>query len=74
MMKTTIFQLERLTCPSCIRQIEELLMNEEGVRFAKVLFHSNQVKINYMDTMTSEEKLAEKLEEDGYPILKNQLV
>lgn len=66
-MKTTIFQLERLTCPSCIHQIEQLLMRQEGVRFAKVLFHSNRVKVNYMDDLVTPEKLAVLLNRHDYP-------
>lgn len=67
-MKTIIFQLERLTCPSCIRTIEELLMDQEGVRFSKVLFHTNQVKINYMDDVITEEKLAAILKKHQFPV------
>lgn len=66
-MKTILFQLERLTCPSCIREIEEGLSSQEGVRFAKVLFHANQVKVNYDDTLISKEQLEKALELHGFP-------
>jgi len=66
-MKTILFQLERLTCPSCIREIEEGLLSQEGVRFAKVLFHSNRVKVNYDDALISNEQLKKVLELHGFP-------
>ena len=37
-MKTIRFQLETLTCPTCITKIEGALNKESGVEEAKVLF------------------------------------
>jgi len=68
-MKTVVFQLERLGCPSCIHEIEETLMEQEGVRFAKVLFHSNRVKVNYDDAVISKNLLVDLLTSAGHPSL-----
>ena len=68
-MKTIRFQLETLTCPSCINKIEGVLNKEVGVEDAKVLFNSSKVKVAYSDDKTSPEKLAGLIEKLGYPVL-----
>lgn len=35
-MKTVKFQMEALTCPSCIKKIEATLSKQDGVKEAKV--------------------------------------
>lgn len=72
-MKTVVFQLRRLTCPSCIHTIEKTIMNLEGVRYAKVLFHSNRVSVSFDETLVAEEQLAEILAETGFPSLALQV-
>lgn len=68
-MKTVKFQLEELTCPSCINKIEGVLKKEEGVEQAKVLFHSSKVKVAYHEGKTSAGKLAALIQQIGYPVL-----
>ncbi len=68
-LKTTRFQLETLTCPSCITRIEGVLNKEPGVEKAKVLFNSSKVKVEYDEEKVSSERLAELIEKVGYPIL-----
>lgn len=68
-MKTIKFQLEDLTCPSCINKIEGVLNKEEGVENAKVLFHSSKVKVSFSEDKTEPEKLATLIEKLGYPVL-----
>lgn len=46
-MKTIKIKLEELTCPSCITNIENLLLKETGIIKAQVLFNSSQVKATY---------------------------
>jgi len=67
--KTAKFQLETLTCPSCITRIEGVLNKEPGVEKAKVLFNSSKVKIQYDEETVSSDRLAELIEKVGYPIL-----
>ncbi len=67
--KTAKFQLETLTCPSCITRIEGVLNKEPGVEKAKVLFNSSKVKIQYDEEKVSSDRLAELIEKVGYPIL-----
>lgn len=68
-LKTVKFQLETLTCPSCIAKIEGVLNKESGVEKAKVLFNSSKVKIKYDEDEVSSERLGELIEKVGFPIL-----
>lgn len=68
-MTTIRFQLEVLTCPSCINKIESVLQKEQGVESAKVLFNSSKVRVNYNEELTNPEKLAALIEKLGYPII-----
>lgn len=68
-MKTKRFQLETLTCPSCITRIEGVLNKEPGVEKAKVLFNSSKVKVEYNEDQVSADRLTEVIEKVGYPVL-----
>lgn len=68
-MKTTRFQLETLTCPTCITKIEGVLSKEPGVKEAKVLFNSSKVKVAYNEDEVTSEKLGDLIEKVGYPVL-----
>ncbi|MGO3183217.1 MAG: heavy-metal-associated domain-containing protein [Aequorivita sp.] len=68
-IKTVKFQLETLTCPSCIQKIEGVLNKEQGVEKVKVLFNSSKVKIDYDEDVVTSERLKELIEKVGYPVL-----
>lgn len=68
-IKSVRFQLETLTCPSCITRIEGVLNKEPGVEKAKVLFNSSKVKIEFDEEKVSSERLAEVIEKVGFPII-----
>lgn len=68
-MKTIKFQLETLTCPTCITKIEGALNKESGVEEAKVLFNSSKVKVKYNSEEISSEQLEEIIEKVGFPVL-----
>lgn len=67
--KTVKFQLETLTCPSCIKKIEGVLNKEKGVESAQVLFNSSKVKIQYDEGEVTSEQLKQLIEDVGYPVL-----
>ncbi|MFC3038721.1 heavy-metal-associated domain-containing protein [Virgibacillus xinjiangensis] len=67
-MKTAKFQLEPLTCPSCIKKIEGKLGRMEGVSEAKVLFHSSKVKAQYDESKVKAKDLEETISNLGYPV------
>lgn len=68
-MKTKRFQLETLTCPTCITRIEGALNKEPGVEKAKVLFNSSRVKVDYNAKKVTTDRLAEVIEKVGFPVL-----
>lgn len=68
-MKTIRFQLETLTCPSCVARIEGVLRREPGVEQAKVLFNSSRVKVDYDSEKVTSDQLAKVIEDVGFPVL-----
>ena len=68
-MKTAKFQLETLTCPSCITKIENVLSKEDGVEEAKVLFNSSKVKVKYDADKVASADLSTLIKKLGYPVL-----
>lgn len=72
-MKKAEFQLESLTCPSCVKKIEAMLSKTEGVASAKVLFNSSKVKTEFDESQISADKLEEKIVGLGYPVLTSKI-
>ncbi len=70
-MKTEKIKLEVLTCPSCINKIENVLVKENGVEQAKVLFNSSQVKVSFDENKTTKGRIVQLIEKLGY-VLKDE--
>lgn len=68
-MSRTELQLERLTCPTSIKKIEDTLKKMEGVIDAKVLFNSNKVKVGFDETVVQTEDISDRIENIGYEVL-----
>ncbi|WP_066304581.1 heavy-metal-associated domain-containing protein [Bacillus sp. FJAT-29814] len=68
-MKKAVFQLETLTCPSCIKKIETMLNKTEGVQFAKVLFNTSKVKMEFDEAQINANQLKDKIQNLGYEVL-----
>jgi copper chaperone len=71
-MKTATYQLEPLTCPSCIKKIEGTLNKQAGVNNARVLFHSSKVKTDFDENKVSAKELNDVIEKLGYPVLSSK--
>lgn len=69
MKKTAKFQLETLTCPSCVTKIEGVLSKEAGVEEARVLFNSSKVKVIYDEEKVTSTDLSALIKKLGYPVL-----
>ncbi|GAB3808284.1 heavy-metal-associated domain-containing protein [Virgibacillus kimchii] len=67
-MTTTKFQLEPLTCPSCIKKIESKVGRIPGVEEAKVMFNSSKVKTTFNEAQVSKDEIRETIEKLGYPV------
>lgn len=68
-MTTVKFQLEPLTCPSCIKKIEGKLGKMDGVEEVKVLFNSSKVKATYNEEKVAPDELKKVIENLGYPVV-----
>ena len=67
-MKIITFQLEGLTCPSCVNQIEKIMSSQNGVQEVKVQFNSQKVKITYKEEAVNPNEFVDIFEKLGYDI------
>ncbi|SFH51954.1 heavy-metal-associated domain-containing protein [Pisciglobus halotolerans] len=72
-MSKAVFQLEPLTCPSCIKKIETTLNKTNGVESVKVLFNSGKVKTQFDESSIQAEELSKILTNLGYPVLSSKV-
>lgn len=72
-MTKAVFQLEPLTCPSCVKKIETALQKTTGVQMAKVLFNSGKVKTEFDSDTVQAADLAETLQKLGYPVTNTKI-
>lgn len=67
-MSKAVFQLEPLTCPSCVKKIETALGKTTGVNMVKVLFNSGKVKAEFDGNIVKADDLASVIQKLGYPV------
>lgn len=67
-MTKAVFQLEPLTCPSCMQKIETALMKTAGICSAKVYFNSSKVRAEFDDSAISAVELEKTITKLGYPV------
>lgn len=72
-MKKAVFNMEPFSCPSCIKKIESTLSKVDGVREAKVLFHSGRVRVEFDSALTSAGILENTVTRLGYPVLSSKV-
>lgn len=72
-MKKAIYQLEPLSCPSCIKKIETTLTKTEGIESVKVMFNSSKVKTQFDESKIEAGKIQETIQKLGYPVLSSVL-
>lgn len=68
-MSKAVIQLETLTCPSCIKKIENVLLKTTGVNQARVLFSSSKVKAEFDSSLIKADHLVKSIEKLGYSVL-----
>jgi len=68
-MKKAIFQMETLTCPTCVKKIESALNSTTGVEKVDVLFNSSKAKVQFDETAVSTDKLKLTIRKLGYVVL-----
>lgn len=72
-MSKAVYQLEPLTCPSCIKKIESTLNKTEGVESVKVMFNSSKVKTQFDEAKVEAAKIQETITKLGYPVLSTKI-
>lgn len=68
-MSCTIFQLETVSCPSCINKIEGMLRKTPGIQQAEVRFNTSRVKVEFDGDIVSSSEIGAKIEKLGYRVL-----
>ena len=68
-MTNRTYQLETVSCPSCIAKIEGMLKKTGGISSSEVLFNSSRVKVNFDDSAVTAEEIRAKIESLGYRVL-----
>lgn len=74
MQKATI-QLETLTCPSCMKKIENGVKSLDGVskESLKVLFNSSKLRVEFDDEKVSIKDIEHVIDKLGYEVLDSQV-
>ena len=68
-MSKAVFQLEPLTCPSCIKKIETTLNKTAGVDKVTVLFNFSKVKTEFDESQIEASQLEAMIKNLGYQVL-----
>ena len=63
------YQLETISCPSCIKKIEGMLKTLDGIESSEVLFNSSRVKVNFDESSISSALIKAKIHQLGYNVI-----
>ncbi|MFB6465614.1 heavy-metal-associated domain-containing protein [Cytobacillus sp. Hz8] len=72
-MKTAIYKIGDLSCPSCVKGIEKAFKRLNGVAEVRVLFNSSKVKISFQEDVGSPKEFSELLQNLGYPVVQEKI-
>lgn len=68
-MSTKTFQLETVSCPSCIAKIEGMLKRTAGISESEVLFNSSRVRVSFDESIVDAEAIKRRIDGLGYKVL-----
>lgn len=68
-MKHITYQLETLTCPSCVAKIEGMLKKTPGVLSSEVLFNASRVKASIDENVITSGELHQRIVSLGYKVI-----
>ena len=68
-MTKKTYQLETVSCPSCIAKIEGMLKKTDGITESEVLFNTSRVKVAFDESALSADGVKDKIEKLGYKVL-----
>ncbi len=66
---TKTYQMETVSCPSCITKIESMLKATAGISESEVMFNSSRVKVTFDDEKIKSDAIKGKLDALGYKVL-----
>lgn len=68
-MTSKTFQLQTMTCPSCINKITNGVESLAGVKNVEVLFNSSRVKVDCTEDACSSDDIQSTIQQLGYEVL-----
>jgi len=68
-MTTKTFQLETVSCPSCVAKIEGMLKRTDGVAESQVSFATSKVKVSFDETRIGSDQIKDRIGKLGYQVL-----
>ncbi|MDD4700082.1 MAG: cation transporter [Oscillospiraceae bacterium] len=68
-MTNRTYQLETVSCPSCIAKIEGMLKKTNGIKESEVLFNTSRVKVSFDEAAITSEDIKNKINKLGYNVL-----
>ena len=72
-MKKAVFNLEPLSCPTCVKKIEGTLAKIDGMNEVRVMFHSNRVRTQFDDNKIQAEDIKDTITKLGYPVVSHKV-
>ena len=72
-LKKAVFGLEPLSCPTCIKKIENTVGKMDGVKEVKVLFNSNKVRAQFDEDIVQAEQIYEVIAKLGFPVVSQKV-
>jgi copper chaperone len=64
-----MYQLETVTCPSCVVRIEGMLSKTKGIEQSDVRFNTSRVSVVFDDEIISSQEIIAKIQQLGYQVL-----
>lgn len=68
-MRTVKFEVEPITDPACVEEIESLVGDVKGVASVQVLLNSNKVKAAFDEEVVDVESLVQVITDLGHPVI-----
>ncbi len=73
-MGKVLFKITPLRCPSCGKEIEDILLEQRGVLSAKVLPKIGRVRTEFDETETDAEHLEKTIGSLGYAVERKDMI
>jgi len=68
-MTNRTYQLETVSCPSCVAKIERMLKKTAGITSSEVLFNTSRVKVAFDEKAVTSEEIRNRIDGLGYKVL-----